>query len=62
MIMAGTMYPKPQQLKQNVILKFRNLKVTKRSNLVCLFLFGLNINKSVFRPSMERGNVYFGGA
>ena len=33
MIMAATMDPKPKQLQQNVVLNFRNLKVTRKNKL-----------------------------
>ena len=38
MIMAATMDPKPEKLQQNVILKFKNLKVT---TITKLYWFGL---------------------
>ena len=50
--MAATMYPKPQQLSQNVILKLSNLKVTKWLSLI-LFVFislGLNVNNLFLGP------------
>ena len=34
MIMAATMDPKPEKLQQNVIIKFRNLKVKTVTNYI----------------------------
>jgi len=44
-IMAATMYPKPQQLKQNVILKFRNLKAFNGKRQ-CVFWRSVSKNNS----------------
>jgi len=63
---VSTKTPNAQQLQQNVILKFRNLKVTKIKQLsfISLILLGLNVtvNTSLFRPLKERDNVFFGAA
>ena len=34
MIMAATMDPKPEKLQQNITLKFRNLKVGRKEQII----------------------------
>ena len=33
MIMAATMDPRPEKLQQNVVLKFKNLKVARKEQI-----------------------------
>ena len=55
MIIAATMDPKPEKLQQNVILKFRNLKVTTIAKLNWFRLVALisKENKCISRQMEE---------
>ena len=59
-IMAATMYPRPQQLWQNVILKFSNLKVTKWFSFVLsvFILLALNV-KNLFSGPQWKETMFF---
>ena len=60
-IMAVTMDPKPEKLRENVILKLKNLKVIwKLAFMRCFDLF--SPIKFIFRSWKQRGTVCFGVA
>ena len=62
MIMAVAMDPKPEKLQQNIILKFRDLKVTTRKKyiFICVALFYSRGTKFISRETAERNSVCFG--
>ena len=66
-IMTAAVDPKPEKLRQDVILKFRNLKVTVRTLNVHFSPFLLGWLKSteiqsIFRSMKERSSACFGMA
>ena len=62
MIIAAAMDPKPEKLQQNIILKFRNLKVKTRKIyiFVCVALFYSRETNFLSREMEERNSAFFG--